>query len=313
MSKDKLKVFYGNSNPELGKKICEFLGIPPGKAYFGRFKDGEIRIKIEENVRGADVFMVQSTQPPAENILELLLFIDAAKRASASRITAVIPYFGYARQDKKDEPRVPISSKVVADLLTTVGASRILTLDLHAEQIQGFFEIPVDHLSSIPVLIEYLKKFDTSNMVVTSPDPGRANRVRAFANKFGNLPIAIVDKRRERPNEAVVANLIGDVKGKDCLIFDDMIDTGGTLLRATQLLKEKGAKNIRAVATHGVFSGDAIEKLDASPLTEIIFTDSLPVANKKVTPKFSLLTVSKLLGEAIKRIHNAESISTLFI
>ncbi len=313
-TKDEIKVFTGSSNPKLGEKICAYLGIEPGRAYFGRFKDGEIRVKIEENVRGVDVFIVQPTQPPAENLLELLLFIDAARRASASRITAVIPYYGYARQDRKDEPRVPISSKLVADLIETAGASRVLTMDLHAEQIQGFFKIPVDHLYATPVFVNYLKQStDLSNTVVVSPDPGSANRARAFAKRLGGLPIAIIDKRRERPNEAMAINVVGDVKDKNCLIFDDIIDTGGTLIEATRALLENQASRVWAVATHGVFSADAIKRLHESMLESIIITDSLPVEKKNLTEKFKVLSIAELLGEAIRRIHNAESVSALFI
>ncbi len=313
-TRDEIKVFYGNSNPWLAKKICHYLNIEEGKAFFSRFKDGEIKIKIEENVRGVDVFFVQPTQPPSDNLLELLLFLDAARRSSASRITAVIPYYGYARQDRKDEPRVPISSKLIADMIEVAGASRVLTLDLHAEQIQGFFKIPVDHLYATPVFVSYLQNTeDLSNTVVVSPDPGRANRARAFAKRLGGLPIAIIDKRRDRPNEAVAVNVVGDVKGKNCIIFDDIIDTGGTIIEATRALMDNNAAKVIAVATHGVLSADAVERLHSSMVESILITDSLPVNKKKLTEKFKILSVAELLGEAIRRIHNAESVSALFI
>lgn len=308
-----MKVFCGNSVPGLAKAICEKLGVPFGKITVDRFSDGEIRVKIEENVRGVDVFMIQSTQAPAENLMELLLMLDAAKRASAARITAVIPYYGYARQDKKDEPRVPISAKLVADLLTQAGADRVLALDLHAEQIQGFFSIPVDHLYASPVFAEFYAKRDLSDYVVVSPDAGGARRARGYAKRMGGLPMAIVDKRREKKDRPEALNLVGDVEDKTCLLLDDVVTTGTTLIEATELLLKHGARGVRAAISHGVFAGEAIAKLTASPIEEIVVTDSLPVRDRLKDDKFQVLSVAKLLAEAICRIHNGESVSSLFI
>jgi ribose-phosphate pyrophosphokinase len=278
------------------------------------FADGEIKIKIQENVRGIDVFVVQPTHPPAENLLELLLMIDALKRASAERITAVIPYYGYARQDRKDEPRVPISAKLIADLIVTAGTSRVLTVDLHAEQIQGFFNIPVDHLYATPVLVDYFSKSDLSNLSVVAPDTGRANRARGFAKRLGdNIPIAVIDKRRPSPNEAEVVTVIGDVADKDVLIFDDIIDTGNTLIAAAKALKSQGAKKIIACATHPVFSKNTVSKLEASTITEVTVTDTILLAREKQSKKVTILSVAALLAEAISRIHQGESVSSLFI
>jgi len=309
-----IKVFSGRANFPLADKICNKLDIPLGKVNIRDFADGEIKIKIEENVRGIDVFVVQPTHPPAENILELLLMIDAMKRASAERISAVIPYYGYARQDRKDEPRVPISAKLFADLIVTAGASRVLTVDLHAEQIQGFFNIPVDHLYATPVLIDYFSKSDLSNLVVVAPDTGRANRARGFAKRLSdNIPIAIIDKRRPSPNEAEVITVVGDVEGKDVLIFDDIIDTGNTLIVAANSLKKRGAQKIMACATHPVFSKNSAAKLEASNITQIIVTDTIQLTKEKQNKKITVLSVSELLAEAILRIHQGESVSSLFI
>ncbi len=310
----KIKVFSGRANITLAQKICDKLGIELGKASIQDFADGEIKIKIEENVRGIDVFVVQPTLPPAENLLELLLMIDALKRASAERITAVIPYYGYARQDRKDEPRVPISAKLIADLIVTAGALRVLTVDLHAEQIQGFFNIPVDHLYATPVLVDYFSKSDLSNLSVVAPDTGRANRARGFAKRLGdNIPIAVIDKRRPGPNEAEVVTVIGDVAGKDLLIFDDIIDTGNTLIAAAKALKSHGAKKIIACATHPVFSKNSVSKLEASSITEVTVTDTILLAPEKQSKKITVLSVAGLLAEAISRIHKGESVSSLFI
>lgn len=309
---DNIRVFQGNANPLLGKKICLYLGIEEGKIDVLRFSDGEIRVKIGENVRGKDVFIIQSTNPPAENLMELLIIMDAARRASARRITAVTPYFGYARQDKKDEPRVPISAKLVADLITVAGAQRILAMDLHVEQIQGFFNIPFDHLYAAPVIIEYFKQFDLSNFVVVSPDPGGVNRSRAIAKRLGNLPIAIVDKRRPEPNKSSVINIIGEVKGKDVLITDDIIDTGGTIAGASNALYERGAKDIFVCATHPVLSDDAVKRISSAPIKSLVVTDTIPLSNKK-KDIITVLSVSELLGEAIRRIHEERSVSSLFI
>jgi len=308
-----LKVFSGNANRPLAEKMCKHLGIPLGDALVTRFADGEIRVKIQENVRGEDVFVVQSTHPPAENILELLLLIDALRRASADRITAVIPYYGYARQDKKDEPRVPISSKLLANLIASAGADRVLTMDLHATQIQGFFDIPVDQLYSTPVLVDYFKKDLSDDFIVASPDVGGVPRTRAFAKRLGNLPLVIIDKRRPEPNRAEVCNVIGDVEGKRCLIFDDIIDTGGTLIDAARAILEKGAKEVMASATHPLLSSKASERLFESPISKVVVTDTIPLPEEKRNPKISILSIAGLLAEAVKRIHNSESVSSLFI
>ncbi|OQX51615.1 MAG: ribose-phosphate pyrophosphokinase [Candidatus Cloacimonas sp. 4484_209] len=307
-----IKVFSGNSNPALVKKICSYLGIKEGKIDVLRFSDGEIRVKIGENIRGKDVFIVQSTHPPAENLLELLIMMDAAKRASARRITAVTPYFGYARQDKKDEPRVPISAKLVADLITSAGANRVLAIDLHVEQIQGFFNIPFDHLYAAPVIIEYFKHFKLKDFVVVSPDPGGVNRSRGIAKRLGNLPIAIIDKRRPEPNKSSVINIVGKVKDKNVLIVDDIIDTGGTIVGASAALKKRGAKDIYVCCTHPVLSGNALERINKSALKTLVVTDTIPLGDKK-SKKITILSVSKLIGEAIKRIHEEKSVSSLFV
>lgn len=308
---DGLKVFGGNSNPLLTKKICEYLGIEVGDITCKNFSDGEIYVKINENVRGENVFLVHSTQPPADNLLELLLMIDAAKRASAERITAVIPYFGYARQDKKDEPRVPISAKLVADLLEVAGANRILTCDLHAEQIQGFFNIPVDHLYALPVFVDYVKKMNLSNFTLVSPDVGRVKRTWGFAKRIGGVPIAIVDKRRPAPNQSYVTNIVGEVKDRNIFIIDDIIDTGGTILGAVRALKSAGALDIYCFCTHSILSGNAKEKIESSEVIKLVTTDTIPV--QWDSSKLTVLSVSKLLGEAVKRIHNRESVSSLFV
>ncbi len=310
---EQLKIFSGTSVRYLASEIASYLDIPVGDAMVKRFSDGEIRVKLNENVRGRDVFLIQSTFPPSDNLLELLLMIDAAKRASAGRITAVIPYYGYARQDKKDEPRVPISSKLIANLLSVAGANRILTIDLHAEQIQGFFDIPVDHLYASPVIIEYLKKknLDVNSVVIVSPDPGRVKRARALAKRLSNVPIAIIDKRRPEPNKSEVIHVVGDVKDKICIINDDIVDTGGTLIGAAEAILKNGAKEVYATITHPVLSGDASIRITNSLIKEMIVTNTIPLNSKK-TDKFTVLSVGTLLAEAIKRIHNNESVSSLF-
>lgn len=310
---NRIMLFAGSASQELAKEIGENIGIVLSRSSVTKFADGELKIKIEENIRGQDVFIVQSTNPPAENILELLLFLDAAKRASAERITAVIPYYGYARQDRKDEPRVPISSKLIADLLATAGADRVLTMDLHAEQIQGFFDIPVDHLYAAPVFIDYYQKMDLRNFVIVSPDAGRVNRVRAFARRLGkDIPIAIIDKRRTGPNQSMVVNIIGEVEGKNVIIYDDMIDTGGTIVDAAEGLAKKGVKDIYVCAVHGLFSKNAIPRLKDAPIKEIVITNTLKISEEKMIDKLKILSIASLLAEAIKRIHNNESISSLF-
>jgi ribose-phosphate pyrophosphokinase len=310
---DDVKLFSGSASKVLAAEISQKTGISIGKCRIRRFADGEIKINIDENIRGRDVFIVQSTHPPAENMLELLLFLDAAKRASADRITAVIPYFGYARQDRKDEPRVPISSKLIANLLASSGASRVLALDLHAEQIQGFFDIPVDHLYAAPVFIQYYAKRDLAKYVIVSPDAGRVNRVRAFARRLKReLPIAIVDKRRTGPNQSVVLNVIGDVKGKICLIYDDMLDTGGTMIDAAQAILQHGAEKAYACVVHPLLSRDAPKRIMDSGIQELVVTDTIPLSAEKQIPKIKILSVAELLGKAIMCIHRAESISSLF-
>jgi ribose-phosphate pyrophosphokinase len=311
---DKMRVFTGNSNVSLSQMICEHLGIPLGKAQVKRFSDGEIQVEINESVRGTDVFVIQSTCPPVnDHLMELLILIDALKRASAARINAVIPYYGYARQDKKVVPRASISAKLVADLITTAGTSRLLTIELHASQIQGFFNIPVDHLYASPLLSDYLKERFQRDLVIVSPDAGGVERARAFAKRL-NVALAIVDKRREMPNVAKVMNIIGDVVGKEAILLDDMVDTAGTLCNAAFALKEEGAENIYAYCTHGILSGGAIERLMESPLQEVIVTDTIPLRGEAVSCKrLKVLSVAPLLAEAIKRIHRDESVSSLFV
>lgn len=308
-----LKLFCGNSNPALAKEICGYLGIALGEATVSSFSDGEIRVRIEENVRGADVFVMQSCCPPVNtSILELLIMIDALKRSSAYRITAVIPYFGYARQDRKDQPRVPITAKLMADLITTAGADRVLTMDLHAGQIQGFFNIPVDHLYALPVLLDYISNHGGEDLTVVSPDAGGVERARAFAKRL-QAQLAIIDKRREGPNNAQVMNIIGDVEGRNALLLDDMIDTAGTIVQGAQACADKGARNVWAGCTHAVLSGPALERLRASCLTEIVVTNTIPLNGKEQQcPKLRVLSVAPLLGEAINRIHEEESVSSLF-
>jgi len=308
-----LKLFSGNANPALTKEICAYLGINIGQATVSSFSDGEIRVRIEENVRGADVFVAQSCcQPINDSIMELLIMIDALKRSSADRITAVIPYFGYARQDRKDQPRVPISAKLVADLITTAGADRVLTMDLHAGQIQGFFNIPVDHLYATPVLLDYISKVGGHDLVVVSPDAGGVERARAFAKRL-QANLAIIDKRREGPNQTHIMNIIGDVEGRNALLLDDMIDTAGTIVQGAQACANKGARRVWAGCTHPVLSGPALERLQGSCLTEVVVTNTIPLNGKEQRcPKLRVLSVAPLLGEAITRIHEEESVSSLF-
>lgn len=308
-----LAIFSGNSNIPLAESICSNLNIPLGKITLKKFSDGEISIKIDENVRGRDVFIVQPVSYPAnDNLMELILILDAARRASARRITAVIPYYGYGRQDRKVEPRVPISARVVADLIQSMSPDRVLTMDLHADQIQGFFHIPVDHLYYSPVLIEYLKSKNLPDLVVVSPDSGGAERAR-FLGKRINASLAIIDKRRQRANESEVMNVIGDIDKKNCIILDDMIDTAGTISKAAQALLDKGAKSVICCATHGVLSGAAVEKLNSVDFTEIILSDTINIPETKKINKLKKISVGKLFANAIDRIHNEESISTLFI
>ncbi len=309
-----LKVFSGNAHPALAQEISEHLDVQLGEIQVGRFPDGEVRLQVMENARGADVFVVQPTcRPVNENLMELLLILDAFRRASAYQITAVMPYYGYARQDRKDQPRVPISAKLVANLLTSAGADRVLTLDLHAGQIQGYFDIPVDHLFATPVTVEYFRKLNLEDLVVVSPDPGGVERARAFAKRM-EAPLAIIDKRREDAHVVEVMNVIGDVGGKTCLIVDDMIDTGGTLARSACALLEKGARKVYACCTHGVFAGDAIKVICDAPIEQVITTNSIPLsAEGEKCEKIKVLSVAQLLGEAINSIHGETSVSTLFI
>ena len=314
MDVDRLKIFSGNANRPLAEEICASLGVPLGQALVSRFNDGEVHLQILENVRGADVFVVQPTcQPVDTNLLELLLLIDALKRASAQRITAVIPYYGYARQDRKDKPRVPISAKLVADLLTTAGASRTLTLDLHAPQIQGFFNCPVDHLFASPVVVNYFKTLELPDLTVVAPDAGGVERSRFLAKKI-NAPLAIIDKRREDVNVTEVMHVIGDVRDRTALITDDMIDTAGTLVRAAEALLDNGARRVYASATHAVLSGDAVERICKSPLEEVVVTNSIPLRPEAVScGRIRVLTIADLLASAIHSIHAETSVSQLFI
>ncbi len=306
------KIITGNSNPQLAHKICEILNVPLCKSRVTDFADGEIDVHILENVRGADCYVIQPTSKPVNhNLMELLIIIDALKRASAGRITAVVPYYGYARADRKPAPRVAITAKLVANLITGSGADRMITIDLHAAQIQGFFDIPVDHLYSRPVILEYMRGMELNNCVVVSPDVGSVDRASSFAKKL-SAELVIIDKRRPRPNEAEIYNVIGNVKGRNCFIVDDMIDTGGTLTRVAHTIKEKGAEKIMAFCTHGVLSGGVFDKINKSPIDELVITDTISVDVSR-SRKVKVISVAKLLAEAIKRNHNKESISELFI
>ena len=306
-------VFSGRANKQLTEEICNYMDVPLGKTVIRDFSDEEIYVRIEENVRGGDVFVVQSTCFPGNtNLMELLIMIDALRRSSAKRITAVIPYYGYARQDRKNEPRVPITSKLVADLVVTAGADRVLTVDLHAGQIQGFFNIPVDHLFAINVLIDYIKDQKLENLIVISPDAGGVERARAYAKRL-NTSLAIIDKRRDIPNEAKAMNIIGDVREKIAIIVDDMIDTAGTLMEATDALLGAGAKEVHACCSHPVLSGPAGDRIASSPIKSVVTTNTIPLSGQlKKNPKIKVLSVASLLGEAILRIHQETSVSSLF-
>jgi len=310
-----LKVFSGRAHPALSRQIAEYLGQPLGNVTIEPFPDGEMLVKLDEDVRGRDVFVIQPTCPPVDqNLMELLIFIDCARRASARRVTAVIPYFGYARQDRKDEGRVPITAKLVANLISTAGADRVLTLDLHAGQIQGFFDVPVDNLYAEPILSRYYSEIDLNDLVLLSPDVGNAKRARQYARRL-NGDLAIIDKRRISGLEARVNRIIGDVKDKTVVMVDDMISTAGTVCTAAEMAQAEGANRILVAATHAVFCGPAIERLTAAPIDEIVVTDTIPVPQQtlKAMGKLKILTVSELIGEAIHRIHNDESVSSLFL
>jgi len=307
---EKIKLISGNSNRPLARKISDYLKMPLCDAEIKSFSDGEIAVKINENIRGKDVFIIQSTNPPADNILELLVIIDAAKRASADRITAVIPYYGYARQDRKDQPRVPITSKLMANLITVAGTNRVLTMDLHSAQIQGFFDIPMDHLFSNPVFYDYFADFGSNDWVVVA-DLGSIKMVRNFAKKL-SMPFAVLDKKRHVANQVEILNVIGEVEGKNIVIRDDIVDTAGTLTQAAEFIVRQGAKEIYACCTHAVLSGRSLELIEKSPLKKVVISDTIDVENKQLSPKFEIVSVGTIFGEAIERIYKGESVSSLF-
>jgi ribose-phosphate pyrophosphokinase len=307
-------IFAGNAHPKLAESIAAYLEVPLGRARVSRFSDGEVFAEIKENVRGVDVYVVQPTCAPVnDNLMELLVITDALKRASAGSITAVVPYYGYARQDRKSAPRTPITAKLVADLISTAGCDRVVSMDLHAGQIQGFFNVPFDHLFAMPVFLEYLAPKFAEPPVMVSPDAGGVERTRAYAKRL-DADLAIIDKRRERANVSEVMNIIGEIEGRDCVILDDMIDTAGTMTNAARVLLEHGAKSVSAAATHAVLSGPAVDRITDSPLSEVVVTDTIPLSEKALASgKFKVLTVARVLGEAIKRIHNSDSVSSLFV
>ena len=309
-----LKVFSGSAHPELAREIAAFLGVSLGQARLKRFPDTEVSFQIDENIRGTDVFVVQPTCSPVDqHIMELLIMIDAFKRSSAARITAVLPYFGYARQDRKDKPRVPISAKLVANILSAAGTNRVLTMDLHKAQIQGFFDIPVDHLFAAPVIIDHLSKLDHPNLTLVSPDAGGAERARAYAKRL-DAELAVIDKRRTDDGTAEVMNVIGEVAGRTCILQDDIIDTAGTITKGAKALKENGASRVFACAVHGVLSGPAIERIENSPIDRLIVTDTIPLTSAASgSNKIVVLSVARLLGQAIKSIHEETSVSSLFV
>ncbi len=312
MKRNVMLLFSGNANKQLAKEICDYLAIPLGSAVVGSFSDGETRVHLKDDVRGRDLFVIQSIcNPVNDNLMELLIMIDALKRASAYRITSVIPYFGYARQDRKDMPRVPITAKLVANLLVSAGTNRVLTIDLHAGQIQGFFDIPLDHLYAINVFDEYFKTNKVKNLVVVSPDVGGVKTARAYAKNL-HAPLAVVDKRRHNDKKTEVMFIMGEVKGKNCLIVDDIVSTAGSLIEATAALKHNGAKDVYAAITHPILSGPACERIRKSGLKRLVVTNTIPVPRSKQTKKIEVLSIAPLLAEAIKRIHNEESISSLF-
>jgi len=309
-----LKLFSGSAHPELVEEISKILGVPPGQARLRRFPDSEVSFQIDENIRGTDVFVVQPTSAPVDqHIMEMLIMIDAFRRSSAARITAVVPYYGYARQDRKDKPRVPISAKLVANILSAAGTNRVLTMDLHKAQIQGFFDIPVDHLFAAPVIIEYLSRLDYPKLTIVSPDAGGAERARAYAKRL-DAELAIIDKRRIDDGTAEVMNVIGAVQGRTCIIQDDIVDTAGTITKAANALKANGADRVLACAVHGVLSGSAIDKIEKSPIDKMIVTNTIPLSPAAAAcNKIVVLSVARLLGQAIKSIHEETSVSSLFV
>ena len=309
-----LKVFSGSAHPQLTREIADFLGIPVGQARLRRFPDSEVSFQIDENIRGTDVFIVQPTSNPVDqHLIEMLIMVDAFRRSSAARITAVIPYYGYARQDRKDKPRVPISAKLVANLLSASGTNRVLTMDLHKAQIQGFFDIPVDHLFAAPVIIEYLSRLNYPTLTIVSPDAGGAERARAYAKRL-DAELAIIDKRRSEDGSAEVMNVIGDVQGRTCILQDDIIDTAGTIQKGASALKAAGAERVLACAVHGVLSGPAIDRIENSPLDQLIVTNTIPLSpNGQQCKKIVVLSVARLLGQAIRSIHEETSVSSLFV
>lgn len=306
-----MKLLVGSGNPALSEEIARALGVEPAKSTISRFADGEIFVRIDENVRGNDVFILQPTNPPADNIMELLLLIDAAKRASAARITCVMPYYGYSRQDRNDQPRVAIGAKLVANMIVTAGAHRVVGIDFHQHQLQGFFDIPVDHLYAAPVFVSHYRKKQLHDVVVVAPDVGSAKMARGFAKRL-NGSLAIIDKRRPRPNQSEVVNVVGEVEGRDCILTDDMIDTAGTVSEASRALKGLGAKDIYVCATHALLSGPAVERLSNAPITEVTVTDTVRIAEEKHFPQLTILSVGDLLAKAIRYIHSEQSVSSLF-
>ena len=309
-----LKIFSGSAHPQLAREIAEFLGIPLGQARLRRFPDSEVSFQIDENIRGTDVFIVQPTSNPVDqHLMEMLVMVDAFRRSSAARITVVVPYYGYARQDRKDKPRVPISAKLVANLISAAGANRVLTMDLHKAQIQGFFDIPVDHLFSAPVIVEYCSRLHYPNLTIVSPDAGGAERARAYAKRL-DAELAVVDKRRTEDGTAEVMNVIGDVEGRICILQDDIIDTAGTIQKASTALKDAGAERVLACAVHGVLSGPAIDRIEKSPLDQLIVTNTIPLSPEaQQCRKIVVLSVARLLGQAIRNIHEETSVSSLFV
>ena len=306
-----LKLLVGSGNPALSKEIASNLGVDQAKATISRFADGEIFVRIDENVRGNDVFILQPTNPPAENIMELLLLIDAAKRASAARITCVMPYYGYSRQDRKDQPRVAIGAKLVANMIVTAGAHRVLGLDFHQHQLQGFFDVPVDHLYAAPVFVSHYRRKQLHDLVVVAPDVGSAKMARGFAKRL-NGSLAIIDKRRPKPDQSEVVNVVGEVEGRDCLLTDDMIDTAGTVSEAARALKGLGARDVYVCATHALLSGPAVKRLSEAPIKEVTVTDTVLIPEEKRFPQLTVLSVGELLSKAIRYIHSEQSVSSLF-